>query len=116
MLTSARRKECLVSKAETLPVADGVATRVLCTEVLEHVDDPAWVLRELVRIGAAGSIYLITVPDPVGERVQQKIAPPFYFKQPNHLRIFSRDEFATTVAEAGLEITHRGSYGFFWSV
>jgi ubiquinone/menaquinone biosynthesis C-methylase UbiE len=91
LLTSARRKECLVSKAETLPVADGIATRVLCTEVLEHVDDPAWVLRELVRIGAAGSIYLITVPDPVGERVQQKIAPPFYFKQPNHLRIFSRD-------------------------
>jgi 2-polyprenyl-3-methyl-5-hydroxy-6-metoxy-1,4-benzoquinol methylase len=115
-MTSARKKECFASKAETLPLADGTATRVLCTEVLEHVDDPSVVLRELMRIGAPGSIYLITVPDPVAESVQQTVAPPLYFQRPNHLRIFARDEFAATVAEAGLEITHRGSYGFYWAV
>lgn len=114
--TSARKQECIVSKAETLPLADGIATRVLCTEVLEHVDDPAVVLRELVRIGSPGSIYLIAVPDPLGESMQQQLAPPQYFQRPNHIRVFSREDFATTVVEAGLEIDEHSGYGFYWSL
>src|SRR3546814_7988741 len=30
----------LVSDANPLPLEDGMATRVICTEVLQHVDDP----------------------------------------------------------------------------
>lgn len=114
--TAARVKEYHVSVAEQLPVADGKATRVICTEVLEHVDDPAVVLRELVRIGAPGAFYLITVPDPVAEGVQQKIAPPVYFQRPNHLRILPREEFRRLVTDAGLEIVEVSRYGFYWSV
>ena len=44
-----------VSDANPLPLEDATATRVICTEVLEHVDDPAQVLRELVRIGKPGA-------------------------------------------------------------
>lgn len=112
----AREKEYDVSVAETLPVEDGVATRVICMEVLEHVDDPAVVLRELVRIGAPGAIYLLTVPDPVVEGVQQELAPPVYFQKPNHIRIFSRDAFRQAVQDAGLEIQEVTCYGFYWSV
>lgn len=114
--TTARVKEYHVSAAEQLPVPDGAATRVICTEVLEHVDDPAVVLRELARIGAPGAIYLITVPDPVTEGVQQKIAPPVYFQRPNHLRIIPRDEFQQLVSDAGLEICEVSRYSFYWSV
>jgi SAM-dependent methyltransferase len=114
--TAARVKEFHILAAERLPVADATATRVICTEVLEHVDDPAVVLRELVRIGAPGAIYLITVPDPVAESVQQKIAPPLYFQQPNHVRILPRADFQRLVTEAGLDVTHVGRYGFYWSV
>ena len=114
--TKPRRKEFHVLAAEQLPVADGFATRVICTEVLEHVDDPAEVLRELVRIGAPGAMYLITVPDPVAEGVQQKVAPPLYFQRPNHVRIIPRQEFSQLVIDAGLEIVEVSRYGFYWSV
>lgn len=114
--TTARVKEYHVSVAEHLPVDDGLATRVICTEVLEHVDDPAIVLRELARIGAPGARYLITVPDPVAEGVQQKVAPVAYFSRPNHLRIIPREEFARLVGDAGLEIVDVSGYSFYWSV
>jgi SAM-dependent methyltransferase len=39
---------------EHLPVADGSFDIVLCTQVLEHVDDPAAAVRELHRVTAPG--------------------------------------------------------------
>src|SRR3569623_3002907 len=38
---------------EALPVANGSFDVVLCTQVLEHVDDPAAAIRELHRVPAA---------------------------------------------------------------
>lgn len=114
--TSARRKEYHVSPAETLPVADATASRVICTEVLEHVDDPVVVLAELHRIGQPGALYLVSCPDPVQEGVQQQVAPPAYFQKPNHLRIIERDEFRRLVEGAGLEVIAQRHYGCFWSI
>lgn len=45
-----------------LPLADGEAGTVLCTETLEHVEDPAAFLRELRRALAAGGRLILTVP------------------------------------------------------
>ncbi|TAL91774.1 MAG: class I SAM-dependent methyltransferase, partial [Rhodanobacter sp.] len=56
-----------ISNGNPLPLADAVASRVLCTEVLEHVDDPQQLLGELVRIGKPGALYLLTVPDALQE-------------------------------------------------
>jgi SAM-dependent methyltransferase len=44
----------LVGSAEAIPVADSSYDVVLCTQVLEHVDDPAAVVRELQRVTAPG--------------------------------------------------------------
>lgn len=44
----------LVGPADAIPVADGSYDIVLCTQVLEHVDDPAAVVRELHRVCAQG--------------------------------------------------------------
>jgi len=44
----------LAASAEHLPVADGSFDLVLCTQVLEHVEDPAQVVRELRRVVAPG--------------------------------------------------------------
>jgi len=85
-------------------------------EMLEHVDEPAEVLRELVRIGKPGALYLISVPDALSERVQMPFAPEQYFQRPNHIHIFEREEFAQLVTDAGLEILERSSYGFFWNL
>jgi SAM-dependent methyltransferase len=44
----------LVGTAESLPVEDASFDLVLCSQVLEHVDDPAQVARELARVTAPG--------------------------------------------------------------
>jgi SAM-dependent methyltransferase len=44
----------LVGRVEELPVEDGAFDVVLCTQVLEHCDDPAQAVRELRRVTAPG--------------------------------------------------------------
>jgi SAM-dependent methyltransferase len=44
----------LIGSVEALPVDDASFDLVLCTQVLEHCDDPAQAVRELRRVTAAG--------------------------------------------------------------
>lgn len=107
----------LVSDANPLPLEDGVATRVICTEVLQHVDDPRQMLAELFRVGASGALYLLSVPGARQEDLQEKVMPPAYREQPGGaLRVVDRDEFARWVGEAGLVVAEHTQHGFFWSM
>jgi ubiquinone/menaquinone biosynthesis C-methylase UbiE len=112
----ARPFHTLQSDVNPLPLPDALASRVVAQEVLEHVDDPRRFLAELVRVGKSGALYLLSVPDPVSESVQKKLAPESYWQKPNHLRIFQREEFAELVRDAGLIIEKQLSYSFFWSM
>jgi SAM-dependent methyltransferase len=112
----ARDVTTIVSDSSPLPLADSTATRIICTEVLEHVEDPAAVLAELVRVGKPGAVYLLTVPDETAELVQKQLAPPAYWRSPNHLRVFSRQAFGDLVSASGLHVQHRCYTGFFWAV
>lgn len=49
-------------RGSVLPVADGEADAVLCTETLEHVLEAAGFLRELKRILSPGGRLILTVP------------------------------------------------------
>ncbi len=104
------------SDANPLPLPDAVATRVLAQEVMEHVDDPRQFISELVRVGRPGALYLLTVPDPASETIQKGVAPDIYWRKPNHVRIFGRDEFDRLVRDSGLEIVRRTRYSFYWSM
>ncbi len=105
-----------VSDCAPLPLADGSVSRVVCTEVLEHVDDPKTVMAELVRIGRPGALYLLSCPHPSSETLQKELAPPEYFQKPNHIRIFEVEEFVELARGSGLEILETDTYGFFWSI
>jgi SAM-dependent methyltransferase len=61
----------VVSVAEHLPVRSGTIGLVLCTQVLEHVMDPAAAVREMARVLRPGGACLLTThgtwfyhPDP----------------------------------------------------
>lgn len=112
----ARGVHPIVTDANPIPLADATATRIIAMEVLEHVECPDQFMQELVRIGKPGALYLLTVPDQSSENVQRNLAPPCYFEHPNHIRVFSREQFDELVTRAGLVIEQRTSYGFFWSV
>lgn len=118
MLTGspARAIQGLVTDANPIPLPDGRANKIIAMEVLEHVEDPAQFMRELVRVAKSGAQFLLTVPDPLGESVQKKLAPAAYFEHPNHIRVFQRDEFEQLILDAGLIIERRADYGFYWSI
>jgi ubiquinone/menaquinone biosynthesis C-methylase UbiE len=114
--TPARDVECYVTDCNPLPIADATATRVVSTEVIEHVDDPVQFLAELVRVGKPGALYLLSVPHPSSEDLQKDIAAAEYFQKPNHIRVLSEAQFKTLVSDAGLEIISHSQYGFYWSM
>lgn len=114
--TPARKATGMVCDSAPLPMADGMASRIMALEVLEHVEDPAQMMRELVRVGQPGALYLLSVPDARGEMMQKTIAPDAYFAPPNHIHIFEREAFARLVEDAGLKVERHTSYGFFWSI
>ena len=58
----AARQADIVAPLTDLPVEDGSFDFVLCTQVLEHVSDPAGVLRELRRVLAPGGRICLTAP------------------------------------------------------
>ena len=104
--------EFRVAHTQALPVPDDFATRVICMEVLEHVDDPSFSLSEMYRIGKSGALYLLTVPDSNAERIIGAVGGPTYFQKPNHIRIIERTEFETLVSNAGLKILSHDYNGF----
>lgn len=107
----------IVEGAEgAIPLADGTASKVVSTEVLEHVDDPVRFMAELVRIGRSGAHYILSVPDPLCERLAKRIAPVEAFQKPNHIRIFEREQFADLVRGAGLIIERQVEAGFFYAL
>lgn len=114
--SGADRLEAHVADGHALPLADGAVSRIVCTEVLEHVEDPAAVVAELIRVGRPGALYLLTVPGAAQEHIQESLAPPSYFQRPNHVRIFEDGELAALVEACGLVIERRSAYGFFWAL
>lgn len=126
MLREARAQLCLeraaghttlLSDANPLPLEDGMATRVICTEVLQHAEDPQRMLAELVRIGAPGALYLLSVPGALQERLQDAVLPPAWRDQPGAApRIIEREAFSRWVADAGLVVLEHTQNGFFWSL
>jgi len=77
----------------SIPMADSIADLILCTEVLEHIEDHESAIDELARVLAPGGWLLITVPTPP--------APP----DPNHVREGYRPEELSAMLRArGFEV------------
>lgn len=106
----------IVSDSALLPLQDDLASKIIAMEMLEHVHDPVAVMKELVRIGRPGAMYLISVPDAKGELLQKKIADPAHFEEPNHVQIFTSVELEQLVVESGLIVEHRQATGFYWVI
>src|SRR5690606_38472411 len=108
--SNAKAVHAYVSNANPLPLPNEIYDRVISTEVIEHVDNPQAFMSEIARIGKPGALYLLSVPDSSSENIQKKVAPDIYFEKPNHIHIFSRDDFKSLVENAGLIIEDRTYY------
>lgn len=111
-----RRVETRHGDGAALPIADATATRTICTEVIEHVDNPDALTAELFRITRPGGLLLLACPHPRSEMVQKEVAAPSYFAKPNHVRILQPEETVRHVTNAGFEIVRTDTYGFYEAV
>ena len=112
--TPVRKLETLVGDSDPLTLPDACANRIVCMEVLEHVEAPPRLLAELVRVGTPGARYLLSVPGARAEHMQKRTAPASYFQSPNHIHVFEREDFTKLVEEAGLVVEEYHQSGFFW--
>jgi ubiquinone/menaquinone biosynthesis C-methylase UbiE len=55
--------ELIKGNAQALPFSDGVFNKVICTEVLEHVEDPRKVIEEMRRIAETGAVIVVSIPN-----------------------------------------------------
>jgi SAM-dependent methyltransferase len=87
------RQRMVGASLTAIPALSGTFDLVLCTEVLEHIDDDAAAIDELLRVLAPGGWLLITVPTP----------PAVY--DPNHVREgYTAEALSGMLQLRGLEI------------
>lgn len=94
----------LRGNALRLPFGDGRFERVICSEVLEHVDDPARAAGEIARVLRPGGLMAASVPTPFTEWAF-RFASDDYFNTPGgHVRIFTARRLFRLLREADLEV------------
>ena len=79
---------------------------VVCSHVLEHVDDPLGGAKRLAAACSPGGVVIAAVPNvlrPV--RVLRSLRGGLTPDHPRHLYGWGRPEFATLLADAGLRVT-----------
>ena len=113
---SAKSWRGIVSDCDPIPLPDGIASHVFCTEVLEHVDDPARFIAELARIGRPGALFYVSVPDPLSESLIRDVAPDWYWEPPFHRRVYDHGQLETLLREAGLRVEQRERGGSYQTV
>ncbi|MGC9359263.1 MAG: methyltransferase domain-containing protein, partial [Anaerolineae bacterium] len=105
------------ARIEDLPFADGSFDRIILSEVLEHLEDDAVGLQEIVRVLAPGGLLAITVPpasfsgwfDPLNRAFMTVGCPPvrrgpFAGIWANHVRLYDPEELHGLVRSQGLRI------------
>lgn len=69
------------ANAEHLPFPDGMFQKVICSEVLEHVPEPARVLAELARVLAPSGVAVVSIPnEPLINRLKHLLLKLRLFK------------------------------------
>lgn len=114
--TPAREVTPIRTESQLFPLPDATVTRVICTEVLEHVEDPKLFFSELVRVAKPGALFVISVPHPASEAIQKVVAPPQYFQPPNHVRVFTEEAIAQLARDAGLIVERHDVSGFYGAI
>jgi SAM-dependent methyltransferase len=87
-----------------LPFPTAGFDRIICSEMLEHVADPAQATGELTRVLKPGGVLAVSVPTPFTERLY-RFGSDDYFNSPGgHIRIFTPRQLQGLLASQGLHV------------
>jgi ubiquinone/menaquinone biosynthesis C-methylase UbiE len=98
------RGDFLAADAENLPFKDGVFDRIVCTEVLEHIQDDRAGIKELVRVLKPGGLMAVSVPNYLPEVLFWTISWGYWHSPGGHIRIYNPGVMAQMLREGGLDL------------
>jgi 2-polyprenyl-3-methyl-5-hydroxy-6-metoxy-1,4-benzoquinol methylase len=85
-------------------LADHQFDLLICADVVEHVDDPVFMLQRMAGLLGGSGQLLISTPDRMRFDVPTPLGPPSNCR---HVREWTRDEFELLLESTGYEIIHR---------
>ena len=101
-----------------LPFKDTSLDKIICSEVLEHVDDDQQAISEMVRVLKDDGILAISVPSRLPETICWKLSTDYHSNPGGHVRIYQANELISKLSRNDLHIytTHRkhALHSFYW--
>ena len=90
-----------------LPFPNGTFDKIICSEVLEHIDDDKTALTELVRVLRPGGSIAITVPAWMPEKICWRLSDEYYAPKAvgGHVRIYRKSKLRSKLIQSGLQPT-----------
>jgi SAM-dependent methyltransferase len=100
------RGKVLLLRGDALrfPFAGDTFDKIICSEVIEHVEDDRKGVEELARILNAGGRIAITVPTLFTEHVYDRLSPEYFRTPGGHVRKVVPRQLARCMEENGLRI------------
>lgn len=83
--------------ATCLPFADSSFDKIICSEVLEHIDNYRGVLQEIHRVLKPGGLLGVSVPRAWPEKICWKLSKAYYQVEGGHIRIFNENDLKADI-------------------
>ncbi len=93
--------------AEALPFASNSIDKIICSEVLEHIEHYSIVLQEIHRVLKPGGLLAISVPRYWPEKICWWLSDAYHHVQGGHIRIFTSASLKKAVTDLGFVLYKR---------
>jgi len=93
--------------ATRLPFADSSFDKIICSEVLEHIENYSGVLHEIKRVLKPEGVLAISVPRAWPEKICWQLSAAYHQVEGGHIRIFNAAKLRTEIETMGFTFTHR---------
>jgi len=98
------RYQVHIGDALRLPFRDGTFDRIICSEVMEHVDDDELAARELTRVLKPGGRIAVTVPTYISEWMFNALTYEYFTSPGGHVRKYVPRRLVGILNRQGLRV------------
>jgi ubiquinone/menaquinone biosynthesis C-methylase UbiE len=95
------------ANALSLPFADHTFDKIICSEVLEHIQDYEGVLKEIERVLKPGGLFCASVPRFWPEWICWHYSDEYHDMAGGHLRIFLEKQLRRKIEKQGFRFYHK---------
>ncbi len=108
----------IVGDVLQLPFKDEAFTKIICTEVLEHLHEDVRGVEEMVRVLKNHEEMVVSVPTPYTEHLFGNLSYEYFRTPGGHVRIYKKKELLQKLRKSGLRILYvcreHAFHSIFW--